>query len=144
MSDLNAGTHESGEKRGGPNGLWGKSMLAGKRCLVVDGELLIAFDIQQELEASGAEAVCAGSLAEAMDALRGPRFDLALLDLRLGPGGATSIPLAERLTAESIPFVFLTGARSDAAEIAGFAVPVVEKPFLQPQLMAAVRKALGG
>jgi CheY-like chemotaxis protein len=119
-------------------------MLSGKRCLVVDDELLIALDIQQELEAAGAaDVVCVGTLTEALEAVRGVRFDLVLLDLKLGPN-QTSLPVAYELTERRIPFVFLTGARSDGAEITAFAVPVVEKPFLPPALLAAVRKALGG
>ena|SRR5579884_1983004 len=117
-------------------------MLGGTRCLVVEDELLIAIDIQQELEMAGAEVACAVGLAEAMELLRGPRFDVAVLDLRLGPSGETSLPLARQLSEAGIPFVFLTGDRRDAAEIAAFAAPVVDKPFLPAQLIAAVRKAL--
>jgi DNA-binding response OmpR family regulator len=117
-------------------------MLSGKRCLVVDDELLIALDIQQELEAAGAgEVVCVGTLTEAFEALHGSDFDLVVLDLKLGPN-QTSLSIAHELTERRIPFVFLTGARSDGAEITAFSVPVVEKPFLPPALMAAVRKAL--
>jgi DNA-binding response OmpR family regulator len=118
-------------------------MLTGKRCLVVDDELLIALDIEQELKAAGAaEVICAGGLADAAEALRKGPFDVAVLDLRIGR--ETSLALAEDLRRAGTPFVFLTGARSDAAEIKGFAVPVVEKPFLAPQLLDAVRRALAG
>jgi len=117
-------------------------MLSGRRCLVVEDELLIALDIQQELEAAGAaEVICAATLADAAIALRGPRFDLGLLDLRLGDG-ETSLPVARALEDSGTPFVFLTGAAGDAAEIAVFGRPILEKPFLPHALMAAVQKAL--
>jgi DNA-binding response OmpR family regulator len=59
-------------------------MLSGRRCLVVEDELLITLDIQQELEAAGAaQVVCSAMLEEAANALRGPRFDIGLLDLWL-------------------------------------------------------------
>ena len=120
-------------------------MLAGKRCLVVDDELLIALDIQQELEgADASEVVCAVRLDEAMAALQGTRFDVAILDLRLGSGGLTSIPVAQMLMALGTPFVFLTGMGTDAVEIAPFEAPVVQKPFLPQMLLAAVAKAIGG
>ena len=120
-------------------------MLAGKRCLVVDDELLIALDIQQELEgADASEVVCAGRLDEAMAALQGTRFDVAILDLRLGSGGLTSIPVAQMLMALGTPFVFLTGMGTDAVEIAPFEAPVGQKPFLPQMLLAAVAKAIGG
>ena len=120
----------------------GVNMLSGKRCLVMEDELLIALDIQQELEAAGAaEVVCAATLEEAAAALRGPRFDLGLLDLRLG-SGETSIPAARALEDAGTPFVFLTGAAADAAEIAVFGRPILEKPFMPHALMAVVQKAL--
>lgn len=118
-------------------------MLSGKRCLVAEDEALIALDIQQELEAAGAaDVVCAGSLGEAAIALRGPRFDLALLDVRLGSAGETSLPIARALEKAGTPFIFLTGASIDTTEIAVFARPILEKPFLTHALMAAVQKAL--
>jgi DNA-binding response OmpR family regulator len=117
-------------------------MLSGRRCLVVEDELLIAVDIQQELEAAGAaEVVCAATLERAANALRGPRFDIGLLDLRLGDG-ETSLPVARALEDAGTLFVFLTGAPCDAAEIAVFGRPILEKPFLPHALMAAVQKAL--
>jgi CheY-like chemotaxis protein len=95
--------------------------LTGKRCLVVDDEFLIALDIQQVLEQAGAaEAVCTGNAAEALTALRAGRFDFAVLDLRLGHGGGTSLPIAEALAAAGTPFIFLTGLRGDSAEARAF------------------------
>ncbi len=118
-------------------------MLAGRRCLVIEDELLIALDIQQELEAAGArEVVCAATLEEAASALRGLHFDLGLLDLRLG-NSETSLPVARALEDAGTPFVFLTGAPGDTAEIAVFGRPILEKPFLAHALMTAVQKALG-
>lgn len=122
----------------------GLSMLEGKRCLVVDDELLIALDIQHELEAHGAaQVVCAGGLADAYAAVDTTRFDLAILDVRLGRAGESGMAIAEVLAKAGTPFIFLTGGRADAADIAAFAVPVVEKPFLPALLLDAVRKALG-
>jgi DNA-binding response OmpR family regulator len=118
-------------------------MLAGRRCLVVENELLIALNIQQELEAAGAgKVVCAATLEEAASALRGPHFDLGLLDLRLG-NGETSLPVARALEDAGTPFVFLTGAPGDATEIAVLGRAILEKPFLAHALMATVQKALG-
>ena len=120
--------------------------LTGRRCLVLDDEFLIALDIQQALEQAGAaEVVCCGNAAEALAAARAGRFDLAVLDLRLGHGGGTSLPVAEALAAAGTPFVFLTGLRGDSAEARVFRdAPVVEKPYDARALLAAIGQATGG
>ena len=118
--------------------------LAGKRSLVLDDEFLIALDIQQVLEQAGArEVVCAGTLAEALVAIRAERFDLAILDLRLGHDG-TSLPAAEALAAAGTPFIFLTGMRTDAEETRTYPdAPVVEKPYHAPTLLEAIVQTAG-
>jgi CheY-like chemotaxis protein len=118
--------------------------LAGKRGLVLDDEFLIALDIQQVLEQAGAtEVVCAGNVVEALAAIHAERFDLAVLDLRLGRDG-TSLPAAEALAAAGTPFIFLTGMRTDAEEARAYPdAPVVEKPYDSPTLLEAIVRTSG-
>ena len=77
------------------------SLLNGKRCLVLDDEFLIALDIQQILELAGAKHVASVATAsEAMELLRRePKFDIAVLDVKLGAEqrGVTAWSLARRL-----------------------------------------------
>lgn len=119
--------------------------LTGKRCLVVDDEFLIALDIQQALEQAGAaEVVCAGNATEAFAAVKVDRFDIAVLDVRLGRTGS-SLPVAEVLAATGTPFVFLTGLRSDSAEARAYPqAPVLEKPYDAQALLAAIGRATDG
>ena len=119
--------------------------LTGKRCLVVDDEFLIALDIQQALEQAGAaEVVCAGNPTEALDAVKIDRFDVAVLDVRLGRTGS-SLPVAEVLAAAGTPFVFLTGLRGDSTEARAYPnAPVIEKPYDAQTLLAAIRQAFDG
>lgn len=122
-----------------------KSFIAGKRCLVLDDEFLIALDIQQILEAAGAASVvCVGSADEALDVLRNdPSFDVAVLDVKLSDPHGSSLNVAAALKLQGTAFVFLTGMRGDDVHMRNYpAVPVVEKPYDAQLLLAALREAL--
>lgn len=122
-----------------------ETLLAGKRCLVLDDEFLIALDIQQILEAAGAKTViCAGNAEDAMAAIHnGPRFDLAVLDIVLSGATRTSVTVAAALIAQNTPFVFLTGMRGEDVHTREFPkTPVVDKPYQPPLLLDAVLRAL--
>jgi CheY-like chemotaxis protein len=148
MSELNAAADVLREKAcsKGREGDAVAEPLTGKRCLVVDDEFLIALDIQQVLEQAGAaEVVCTGNAVEALTAVRRGRFDLAVLDMRLGAGGGTSLPIADALAAADTPFIFLTGLRGDSAEARAYpAALVVEKPYGASTLLAAILQAAAG
>ena len=120
--------------------------IAGKRCLVLDDEFLIALDIQQILEAAGAASVkCFGTSTECLDALNaGEKFDLAVLDFKLGDGARNSFSVAALLSRQGTPFVFVTGMTQKDVRSAEFPdAPLVEKPYQPPLLLDAVRRALG-
>ncbi len=120
--------------------------IAGKRCLVLDDEFLIALDIQQILEAAGAASViCVADADAAFAALNaGPPFDLAVLDLKLSGATRTSVTVAAALAERGTPFVFLTGMRARTSTLQQFPhAPVVEKPYQAPLLLDAVLRALG-
>lgn len=123
-----------------------KSSVAGKRCLILDDEFLIALDIQQILESAGAaEAVCASNADEACAqiAAAAPPFDFAVLDVRLSGAEATSLSVASALTARGTPFIFLTGMRGDSVHAGQFPdAPVLEKPYDAAGLLAAIARAL--
>jgi CheY-like chemotaxis protein len=120
-------------------------LLAGKRCLVLDDEFLIALDIQQILETAGAgRVICVSTADAALAALRvGPRIDLAVLDVMLSGVMRTSVTVAAALAAQKIPFIFLTGVRGEDVHTREFPhAPVVEKPYQAPLLMDAVLRAM--
>jgi DNA-binding response OmpR family regulator len=80
----------------------------GKRVLVVEDNLLIGYDLADELADLGAEVIGPiQTLAEAMHIAATADLDGAILDLHLLDGIAT--PIAEILEARSIPFLFCTG-----------------------------------
>lgn len=121
------------------------SLLTGKRCLVLDDEFLIALDIQQILELAGAKHVA--SVATASEALalvrREAKFDLAVLDVKLGGSEDNSVGVARELAKTGTPFVFLTGMRVDNVHARRFPqAPVIEKPYDALALLDAVQRAL--
>ena len=121
------------------------SLLAGKRCLVLDDEFLIALDIQQILELAGAKHVASvASASEAIELLRRePKFDLAVLDVKLGGAEGHSLGVAAMLAKAGTPFVFLTGMRVDNVHAKKFPqAPVVEKPYDASTLLDAAQRAL--
>ena len=120
----------------------GGHWLAGKRLLVAEDELLIALDIESIFESVGAEVKTANRVEQALAVIKSDgRFDAAVLDLKLER--ETSIPIAEQLQAQSVPFVFLTGAAGDASIVAQFAnAPVVGKPFDSETLFSALKQAM--
>jgi two-component system, response regulator PdtaR len=122
------------------------AFIAGKRCLVMDDEYLIALDIQQTLESAGATVACIGDAASALKLLRGgATFDCAILDIVLGGPGQNSLTVAAMLTEQGTPFVFLTGMHADNEHAKGFPnAPVLEKPCRAETLMEALRRALAG
>ena len=119
------------------------SLLTGKRCFVLDDEFLIALDIQQILERAGAVASVA-SAAEAIALLgREPKFDVAVLDVKLGDQERNSLDVAALLQTQGTPFVFLTGVRVDDVHAKIFPnAPVIEKPYDAAGLLRAVQHAL--
>jgi len=118
--------------------------LTGARCLIVDDEFLIALDYERILQAAGAARIAtAGTLARARAAIaqQGP-FALALLDIDVN--GESSLPLARELAAAGTAVVFTTGLSSRMilpGEVAG--AIVLEKPFQDSALLAAIRQSLG-
>ena len=121
------------------------SLLTGRRCLVLDDEFLIALDIQQILELAGAKHVASvASASEAIELLRRePKFDLAVLDVKLGGAEGHSLGVAAMLAKAGTPFVFLTGMRVDDVHAKKFPqAPVVEKPYDALTLLDGAQRAL--
>lgn len=117
-----------------------------KRILIVEDELVIAFDLQRQLEKLGYE-VCdvAPSVVEAKVALKKHQPDIALLDIRL-QGKALGTDLGKELKMEGkIPFIYLT-SYYDKATVAeakttrpyGYLI----KPFSKEDIYVAIEMAL--
>ena len=119
-------------------------MLTGQTALIVEGEFLIALDIQRMLETLGVgQTLFARTSAEA-EQLRARWTEIGIAIVEIRTGNAPAFALAESLVAASIPVVLIT-ADIDAHH--GFAatldLPVVVKPIPDEDMAAAVAQALG-
>ncbi|HWD26224.1 MAG TPA: HWE histidine kinase domain-containing protein [Rhizomicrobium sp.] len=116
------------------------------RAMIVEDNMIIALDAEATLEKLGAQSVdIAASASHALALLEKFTPDYAVLDVNLG--SESSFPVADRLAAMGVPWVFATGYGRNVAFPERFAgVPVVSKPYtadvLAPKLADALaRKA---
>ena len=111
--------------------------LGGKRILIVEDEYFIASDLQRALAAEGAEVVGpVGDLGQALGLAADRTLDAAILDVNLE--GTMSFPIAERLAAERVPFMFLTGYDGWSLPPDYEAAPRLPKPFSTTCVVNAV------
>lgn len=95
--------------------------LMGRSVLLVEDEMLIAWDIEQTLSHAGMRVLGpAASVVSAMRLIGEERPDAAILDLKLR--GELVTPVARRLREMSVPFVLATAynhLRCEEAEFVG-------------------------
>jgi CheY-like chemotaxis protein len=115
--------------------------LAGQRVLVVEDEALVMMLLEDTLVDAGCEiAGVASRVDEALEKAASLSFDVAILDVNLN--GRQTFDVARCLASRGIPFVFATGY-GPASLLADFRnVPILQKPFQQQDLEAALRQAL--
>lgn len=117
--------------------------LKGKRILVVEDEYMIAADLKRELIRYGAEVVGpTGGLARGLELAEDHDLDGALLDLNLE--GDWTYPLADRLDAAAVPYLFLTGYDSWALPSAYATKPTVAKPYALSAVMGMMERLCAG
>jgi len=119
-----------------------RRMLQGRRVLVVEDEALIGMLLEDELLRAGAEVVGpACSVKEALELINQMAADgglsAAVLDINLE--GETVSPVADRLAALSVPFVFATGYGEGYNRGLHAAAPILAKPFDGNQVIDFVR-----
>jgi CheY-like chemotaxis protein len=119
-------------------------VLRGKRILVVEDEALVAMLIEDGLLDAGAKVFGpASTVDEALllidQAASDGGLDGAVLDFRLE--GEVVLPVADRLAALGVPFVFATGYGEYCERGAHSAAPVIAKPY-DPDALVAVVESL--
>ncbi|WP_410218526.1 response regulator [Paracoccus sp. (in: a-proteobacteria)] len=123
LRSRNAVTETSLIRRAAP-----PSTLDGCRILLIEDEPLVALDLRFELEDAGAEVVAiARTIDEAMTAVQGQGFDLALLDGNLKGQPVDEVALV--LTQQGNPFCFVSGYGREHLPPGFDHAPLIEKPF---------------
>jgi DNA-binding response OmpR family regulator len=112
------------------------------RLMVVEDEYLIAAGLEALLQAAGYTVLGPfPTVAEATTAAAGkPAADLALLDVNLS--GKLVYPVADALSSQHVPFIFLSGCDGGDLPLRFAGTPLLVKPFSPEKLLQAVRLAL--
>lgn len=117
-------------------------LLSGRRVLVVEDEMVVAWMLGDMLTNLGCTVVGPVAWLEKALALieTAVTFDVALLDINLN--GQKSYPVADVLVARSIPFVFATGYNKDSLLEAYQKFPILQKPYSESELSDTLVKLL--
>lgn len=110
------------------------SLLAGRRVLVVEDEMLVLILVEDVLEDLGCTAVTSAATVErALALIVSNEFDVAMLDMNLN--GDRTHAVADALAEAGVPFVFATGYAGRMREGYGDR-PILTKPYRPHQLAA--------
>jgi CheY-like chemotaxis protein len=116
-------------------------LLAGRRVLVVEDELLVLMMIEDMLADLGCESVIAAATVDkALAVIDAQVIDAAMLDMNLK--GNNSHVVAEALAARGVPFVYSTGAGGPNMRDGYRDRPVLKKPFKYEELVEMLTRLL--
>ncbi|QCI63376.1 response regulator [Phreatobacter stygius] len=108
-------------------------VLAGRRVLVVEDEMLVLIMIEDMLADLGCESVlAAASVHQALALIDAHTFDVAMLDMNLS--GDKTYAVADALAAHGVPFVFSTGYSQHGMRDGYRDRPLLTKPFMEKEL----------
>ncbi|MFB2550838.1 response regulator [Ensifer soli] len=99
------------------------------RILIVEDEMLLAMELESEVEAAGHEVVdVAGDSREAIRLIDAESPDFAFVDIQL-IDGPTGIAVGRHLAGRGIPYVFVSGNLKRIPEDFAGALGAIEKPY---------------
>lgn len=110
-----------------------------KRVLVVDDDEPLREAMTRTLTRAGYQVVGAGSGADAVEAWRATRPDVAVIDVFLRDAGGLGVARALRRELADLPVLFVTGLSLPALRQALAPSPVLFKPFTRRQLVASLQ-----
>ena len=108
------------------------SSFAGLNVLIVEDEVIIAYDLAQGFENAGAAVTVTHNLKDAIAAVRLTNFTTAVIDIKLGPDMAS--PLCALLNCMNVPFIIYSGC----SDVSGFGYKncLVQKPATFEEIVA--------
>ncbi len=116
-------------------------LLAGLDILLIEDETMVSFLIEEMLEQLGAASIRHAARLEAGLALVEEKLPAAaILDVNIA--GETVFPLAEKLQAAGVPFVFITGYGRDGLHGHWAAWEVLQKPLTVQEFEQGLRRIL--
>jgi len=116
-------------------------MAPAKRILVVEDEPIVAISLQDMLGDLGYDVVGPAFRVAAALALCAEAIDAAILDVNMA--GEDSYAVAYALKARGVPYLFATGYGRQGLEPGHEDVPVLQKPYREGQVDAALKELLG-
>jgi CheY-like chemotaxis protein len=117
------------------------SPLSGRRVLIVEDEMMVAWLLEDTLAELGCAVVGpAAGVKEALAMIEAKAIDVAVLDVNLN--GEMSYPVADALVAHGVPFVFSTGYDKDRLLDGYRSFPVLQKPYHDSELKETLAKLL--
>jgi len=114
------------------------------RIFLVEDDKAIAKNLVLLLRSEGFTVTHASTRGEAIAAIAGNKFDLALIDISLPDGNGFTVCTEIKETGD-VPVIFLTASGDEASVVTGLnmgADDYVTKPFRPRELIARIRTAL--
>jgi two-component SAPR family response regulator len=111
------------------------------RVIIIEDEALVVMLLEDMLAEIGCRVVgLASHLDQAIELAGSADADLAILDVNLD--GQEAYPVAERLSARGMPFVFATGYGRPATGHGLGERPALQKPFRLEDLRRVIAEAM--
>ncbi|WP_088188224.1 response regulator transcription factor [Desulfosporosinus sp. FKA] len=114
------------------------------RIFLVEDDKTIAKNLMLLLHSEGFTVTHSPTRGDALTALAGNKFDLALIDISLPDGNGFTV-CTEIKEAQDIPVIFLTASGDEASVVTGLNIGAddyITKPFRPRELIARIRTAL--
>lgn len=99
------------------------------RTLIVEDEMLLALELESEVEANGHQVIgVASDFAEAVKLVDEAMPEFAFVDIQLRDG-PTGIDIGRHLASKGIPFIFVSGNLKRIPDDFVGALGAIEKPY---------------